>query len=161
TTVDAPRRRWLRSSAMGMVYQDAARGLDLGVSAGGNIAERLLAADWRHVGRIRHRGTRPLGRGGRSPQRMGRPAGPVSGGPRARAPGGLAPAPALGKGAAKRPPPGAPGETAPGLGLNRQAANPGPDRGPPGQLGGGIGGGRHDLGVIRLLAHRTLVMYRG
>ena len=43
---DAQRRR-LRVDGMAVVHQNAADGLDLRVSAGGNIAERLTAAGWR------------------------------------------------------------------------------------------------------------------
>lgn len=50
---DARERRDLRARQMSMVYQNPRQGLNLNVSAGGNIAERLLAVDWRHVGQIR------------------------------------------------------------------------------------------------------------
>lgn len=52
---DARERRELRARQMSMVYQNPRQGLRLSVSAGGNIAERLLEVDWRHVGRIRAR----------------------------------------------------------------------------------------------------------
>ncbi len=48
-------RRRIRSFTLGMVYQHAWEGLNLGISAGGNVAERLLAAEWRHVDEIRRR----------------------------------------------------------------------------------------------------------
>ncbi|MGW5364785.1 ATP-binding cassette domain-containing protein [Actinopolymorpha pittospori] len=48
-------RRKLRIDQVSVVYQDPAAGLDLGVTAGGNVAERLTAAGWRHFGRIRER----------------------------------------------------------------------------------------------------------
>ena len=41
---------------LGMVYQNPQMGLRLDVTAGGNIAEKLLAAGWRNVGEIRDRG---------------------------------------------------------------------------------------------------------
>lgn len=48
-------RRRLRIDKLSVVYQDAAEGLALGVTAGGNIADPLTAAGWRHFGRIRER----------------------------------------------------------------------------------------------------------
>jgi putative phosphonate transport system ATP-binding protein len=55
-------RRVLRSRLLGMVYQNPRDGLNLMVTAGGNIAERLLAADWRHVGEMREKAADYLGR---------------------------------------------------------------------------------------------------
>lgn len=48
-------RRKLRVDQVSVVYQDPAAGLDLGVTAGGNVAEPLTANGWRHYGRIRAR----------------------------------------------------------------------------------------------------------
>jgi putative phosphonate transport system ATP-binding protein len=55
-------RRELRTYAMGIVYQNPRHGLNLMVTAGGNIAERLLAADWRTVRDIRRIATTYLDR---------------------------------------------------------------------------------------------------
>lgn len=55
-------RRRLRVSQLSVVYQDPAAGLELGVTAGGNVAEPLTAAGWRHYGRIRDRAAELLGR---------------------------------------------------------------------------------------------------
>ena len=41
-------QRRLRVSTLSIVYQEPAEGLDLKISAGGNIAERLTAAGWRN-----------------------------------------------------------------------------------------------------------------
>lgn len=49
------RKRQLRNSAMGVVYQHPHLGLRMNISAGGNIAERMLMAGWRHVGDMRGR----------------------------------------------------------------------------------------------------------
>jgi putative phosphonate transport system ATP-binding protein len=46
-------RRALMRTQWGFVHQDAARGLRMNVSAGGNIGERLMALGDRHYGRIR------------------------------------------------------------------------------------------------------------
>ncbi len=48
-------RRQLRVDQLAVVYQDPAMGLDLGVSAGGNIARALTASGWRSFGDIRKR----------------------------------------------------------------------------------------------------------
>ncbi|MFX5705530.1 hypothetical protein ABTE52_21320, partial [Acinetobacter baumannii] len=46
-------RRFLFRTDWGFVHQDAAAGLRMGVSAGANVGERLMAVGWRHYGRIR------------------------------------------------------------------------------------------------------------
>lgn len=56
------RRRLVRNRLMGIVYQSPHLGLRLDVSAGGNVAERLLAAGWRNVGEMRLRAAELLGR---------------------------------------------------------------------------------------------------
>ncbi len=56
------RKRQVRNGLMGIVYQNALLGLRLKVTAGGNIAERLLMAGWRRVGRMRERAAELLGR---------------------------------------------------------------------------------------------------
>lgn len=50
---EADRRHLLRTD-WGFVHQDARLGLRMGVSAGGNVGERLMAVGWRNYGRIRH-----------------------------------------------------------------------------------------------------------
>jgi alpha-D-ribose 1-methylphosphonate 5-phosphate C-P lyase len=57
-----PDRRQLRVATMAVVHQNPAVGLDLGVSAGGNIAERLTAAGWRGYHDIRRRAAELLDR---------------------------------------------------------------------------------------------------
>ncbi len=59
---DRPQRRRIRNYLMGIVYQEARRGLNLLVTAGGNVAERLLAADWRSVADIRSKAADYLAR---------------------------------------------------------------------------------------------------
>lgn len=46
-------RRFLMRTDWGFVHQDAAQGLRMGVSAGANVGERLMAVGERHYGRIR------------------------------------------------------------------------------------------------------------
>jgi putative phosphonate transport system ATP-binding protein len=52
-TLTEAERRFLARTDWGYVHQDAALGLRMGVSAGANIGERLMATGWRHYGRIR------------------------------------------------------------------------------------------------------------
>jgi putative phosphonate transport system ATP-binding protein len=49
---EAERRLLLRTD-WGFVHQDARLGLRMGVTAGGNVGERLMAVGWRNYGRIR------------------------------------------------------------------------------------------------------------
>lgn len=49
---EAERRLLLRTD-WGFVHQDATHGLRMGVSAGGNVGERLMAVGWRNYGAIR------------------------------------------------------------------------------------------------------------
>jgi putative phosphonate transport system ATP-binding protein len=46
-------RRFLFRTDWGFVHQDAAMGLRMGVSAGANVGERLMAVGWNHYGKIR------------------------------------------------------------------------------------------------------------
>ncbi|MEO1724800.1 MAG: phosphonate C-P lyase system protein PhnK [Pseudomonadota bacterium] len=48
-----PERRRLMRTEWALVHQNPRDGLRLGVSAGANVGERLMAAGWRHYGRIR------------------------------------------------------------------------------------------------------------
>lgn len=83
-TLDAPTRRRLRISTLGIVHQDPATGLAMGVSAGGNIAERLTAAGWRSYGAIRARAAQLLDRVEVPLSRMDDPVRTFSGGMRQR-----------------------------------------------------------------------------
>ncbi len=56
------RRRLLTRTEWGFVNQDAREGLRMGVSAGANIGERLMAIGERHYGEIRQTATDWLGR---------------------------------------------------------------------------------------------------
>ena len=48
-----PMRRFLFRTDWGYVHQDAQLGLRMGISAGGNVGERLMAVGWRNYGAIR------------------------------------------------------------------------------------------------------------
>jgi putative phosphonate transport system ATP-binding protein len=53
--LSAFQKRQMRNTVLGIVYQHPHLGLRMNISSGGNIAERLLMADWRNVSRIRQR----------------------------------------------------------------------------------------------------------
>jgi phosphonate C-P lyase system protein PhnK len=73
-------RRALRISTISIVYQDPAEGLNMRISAGGNIAERLIAAGWRNFGQLRARAAELLSRVEVPLDRMDDPVGTFSGG---------------------------------------------------------------------------------
>ena len=54
-TLDKYARRAFRNERLGIVYQRPELGLHMDFTVGGNVAEKLLLAGWRHVGRIRQR----------------------------------------------------------------------------------------------------------
>ena len=57
-----PMRRLLFRTDWGYVHQDAQLGLRMGISAGGNVGERLMAVGWRDYGAIRNTATDWLSR---------------------------------------------------------------------------------------------------
>ncbi|SUZ31789.1 Putative phosphonates utilization ATP-binding protein PhnK [Roseibaca ekhonensis] len=52
-TMSEPERRWLARTDWAFVHQNPRDGLRMGVSAGGNVGERLMAVGARHYGDIR------------------------------------------------------------------------------------------------------------
>lgn len=80
----AAQRRQLRTNVLSVVYQDTAAGLDLGISAGGNIADALIAAGWRNYHQIRQRAAQLLTRVEVPLDRMDDPVADFSGGMRQR-----------------------------------------------------------------------------
>lgn len=82
--LDASARRRLRTNILGVVYQDPAMGLDLNISAGGNIADALIAAGWRSYHSIRARAAQLLARVEVPLERMDDIVGQFSGGMRQR-----------------------------------------------------------------------------
>jgi putative phosphonate transport system ATP-binding protein len=60
--LNAARKRWLRNHRFGMVYQNPNLGLNFNISAGGNIAECLLMSDLMDYGAIRERAKALLAR---------------------------------------------------------------------------------------------------
>jgi putative phosphonate transport system ATP-binding protein len=61
-TLSEPQRRFLLRTDWGYVHQDPQLGLRMGVSAGGNVGERLMAVGQRHYGAIRASAADWLGR---------------------------------------------------------------------------------------------------
>lgn len=73
-------KRQLRNALMGIVYQNPYLGLRMQVSAGGNIAERLLGAGWRNIARMRERSSELLAKTEIPVERMDEPPANFSGG---------------------------------------------------------------------------------
>ncbi len=61
-TMSEPERRRLARTDWAFVHQNPRDGLRMGVTAGGNVGERLMAVGARHYGTIRHAATDWLGR---------------------------------------------------------------------------------------------------
>lgn len=73
-------KRQLRNALMGIVYQNPYLGLRMQVSAGGNIAERLLGAGWRNIASMRERSAELLTKTEIPVERMDEPPANFSGG---------------------------------------------------------------------------------
>lgn len=76
--------RRLRINDLAIVHQNPADGLDLNITAGGNIADRLTAAGWRNFADIRERAAELLSRTEVPLERMDDPVRSFSGGMRQR-----------------------------------------------------------------------------
>jgi putative phosphonate transport system ATP-binding protein len=146
-------RRRLRDFAIAIVYQTPQQGLDLEVSAGGNGVERLLAADWRTVSTMRGRAADLLARSEFSNGRMDESVRGFSGGMRQRV--------QLAKALANRPSLLLLDEPTTGLDVSVQARILDLIRSIQRETGVATLVISHDLGVIRLLTERTLVMRHG
>jgi putative phosphonate transport system ATP-binding protein len=146
-------RRYVRNYLLGMVYQHPHLGLDLDVSAGGNVAEKMLMAGTRHVGRIRDRAHELLERTEVPSARMDEPPRRFSGGMQQRV--------QIAKTLANNPPLVLMDEVTSGLDVSVQARVLDLIRSLQRTLGITMIVVSHDLGVIRLLAQRTAVMKDG
>jgi len=149
----AAEKRRLRNFEIGIVYQTPQQGLDLDVTAGGNVVERLLAAEWRHVGEMRQRTADLLSRSEVPVSRMDEPPRYFSGGMRQRV--------QLAKALANRPALLLLDEPTTGLDVSVQARILDLIREIQRETGVATLVISHDLGVIRLLTERTLVMRHG
>ena len=151
--LNAARQRWLRNHRFGMVYQNPHLGLNFKVSAGGNIAERLLMSDLSHYGEIRERARQLLARTEVLAERMDESPRKFSGGMQQRV--------QIAKALATRPPLLYLDEVTTGLDLSVQARILDLILEIQQELHTAMIVVTHDLGVIRLLAGRTLVMKYG
>lgn len=151
--LNAAEQRWLRNHRFGMVYQNPHLGLNFKVSAGGNIAERLLMSDLAHYGEIRERARRLLARTEVLPERMDESPKKFSGGMQQRV--------QIAKALATQPPLLFLDEVTTGLDLSVQARILDLILEIQQELGTAMIVVTHDLGVIRLLAGRAIVMKYG
>jgi putative phosphonate transport system ATP-binding protein len=146
-------RRLVRNEYMGIVYQNAAMGLKMKVSAGGNIAERLLMARWRHVGRMRERAAGLLAKTEVPVERMDDSPRRFSGGMQQRV--------QIAKALSTSPAVLLLDEVTTGLDVSVQARVLDLIRSLQQELRVATLVVTHDLGVIRLLTSRTIVMRCG
>jgi putative phosphonate transport system ATP-binding protein len=147
------RKRNIRHHQMGMVYQNPRDGLNFRFSAGGNIAEKLLMANVFHVGRIRLRGADLLTRTEVPVRRMDESPARFSGGMQQRV--------QIAKAIANNPPLLLLDEVTSGLDVSVQAKVLDLIRGLQQDLGISMIVVSHDLGVIRMLTDRTMVLKHG
>jgi putative phosphonate transport system ATP-binding protein len=152
-SLNAAQQRGMRNKRFGMVYQNPHLGLNFQISAGGNIAERLLMSDLKHYAEIRRRAGELLSRTEVSLARMDQNPKTFSGGMQQRV--------QIAKALATRPPLLFLDEVTTGLDLSVQAAILDLILEIQNELDTAMIVVTHDLGVIRLLAGRTLVMKHG
>lgn len=147
------RKRYIRNHLMGMVYQNPREGLNFRFSSGGNIAEKLLMAGNFHVGAIRRRASSLLERTEVPVLRMDDMPEGFSGGMQQRV--------QIAKAIANNPPLLFLDEVTTGLDVSVQAKVLDMIRELQRDLGIAMLIVSHDLGVIRMLTDRTLVMKNG
>lgn len=151
--LSSQKKRYIRNHLMGMVYQNPRDGLNYRFSAGGNVAEKLLMANIFNVGNIRLRASSlfnhtevPVKRMDESPVRFS---------------GGMQQRVQIAKAIANNPPLLLLDEITSGLDLSVQAKVLDLIRGLQQELGISMIVVSHDLGVIRMLTDRTMVMKHG
>jgi putative phosphonate transport system ATP-binding protein len=151
--LSAFQRRQVRAQLLGMVHQNPHLGLRMGVSSGGNVAERLLQAGWRDIGRMRARAADLFDRTEIPRGRMDEPPRSFSGGMQQRV--------QIAKALSNQPALLLLDEMTTGLDLSVQARVLDLVRGLQARLGIAMLVVSHDLGVVGHLCHRTLVMRGG
>lgn len=151
--LNAARQRRIRNHEFGMVYQNAHVGLNFQVSAGGNIAERLLMCDQLDYGQVRERARALLERTEVFSERMDESPRNFSGGMQQRV--------QIARALAINPPLLFLDEVTTGLDLTVQARILDLILEIQQQHRISMIVVTHDLGVVRLLASRTIVMKFG
>ncbi|MBV5338192.1 MAG: ATP-binding cassette domain-containing protein [Deltaproteobacteria bacterium] len=146
-------KRQMRNALMGIVYQNPFLGLRMNVSSGGNIAERLLGAGWRNIGRMRERAAELLEKTEIPLDRMDEPPKNFSGGMQQRV--------QIAKALSNNPLILYLDEVTTGLDLSVQARVLDLIRTLQSEYKLSLLVVSHDLGVINLLCQRTMVMKYG
>ena len=146
-------QRQVRNALMGIVYQNPYLGLRMNVSSGGNIAERLLGAGWRHIGKMRERASELLEKTEIPLSRMDEPPKNFSGGMQQRV--------QIAKALSNNPLLLLLDEVTTGLDLSVQARVLDLIRSLQREFKLSMLVVSHDLGVINLLCNRTMVMKHG
>ncbi len=152
-TLNDAERRFLMRTDWGYVAQDAATGLRLQVSAGGNVGERLMGLGWRHYGKIRDEALGWLDRVEIDRDRIDDRPAAFSGGMRQRL--------VIAKNLVTKPRLIFMDEPTGGLDVSVQARLLDLLRGLVADLGLAVVIVTHDLAVARLLSHRIMVMRQG
>jgi putative phosphonate transport system ATP-binding protein len=152
-TLTAAERRQLTRTDWGFVHQDPARGLRMAVSAGGNVAERLMAVGERNYGRIRSSAVEWLTRVEIAEDRIDDAPRTYSGGMRQRL--------QIARNLVTGPRLVFMDEPTGGLDVSVQARLLDLLRGLVANLGLSVVIVTHDLAVARLLSHRIIVMQHG
>jgi putative phosphonate transport system ATP-binding protein len=147
------RKRYVRNHLMGMVYQNPRDGLNFHFTSGGNIAEKLLMAGSFHIGNIRGRASYLLTQTEVPVQRMDETPSSFSGGMQQRV--------QISKAIANNPPLVFLDEVTSGLDVSVQAKVLDLIRKLQHELGISMIVVSHDLGVIRMLTDRTIVLKHG
>lgn len=146
-------KRYIRNHLMGKVYQNPVLGLKMDFSSIGNIAEKLIAAGNRHVGEMESRGIELLERVNIPVYRMKEAPKKFSGGMQQRV--------QIAKALSNNPPILLLDEVTTGLDLSVQAKVLDLIKKLQRELNISMIVVSHDLGVIRMLADRTIVMLDG
>ena len=151
--VSSQQKRFIRNDILGKVYQNPIHGLKMDFSSIGNIAEKLIAAGNRHVTSMKKRGTTLLEHVNIPTFRMGEAPKNFSGGMQQRV--------QIAKALSNNPPVLLLDEVTTGLDLSVQANVLDLIKQIQRELAISMIVVSHDLGVIRMLADRTMVMLNG
>ena len=152
-SMSEPERRMLSRTDWAFVHQHARDGLRMGVSAGGNVGERLMAVGARHYGQIREQAVDWLGRVEIDEDRMDDPPSAFSGGMQQRL--------QIARNLVTGPRLVFMDEPTGGLDVSVQARLLDLLRGLVREMGLSAIIVTHDLAVVRLLADRLMVMKSG